>query len=184
MNGCLKNKLWIFSCLILLWAEQLNAQDVKTYRSDTIGTSVQLRYLVVTIGGGIEIPYKQHSLGLQFNKNYLPSEPNIHADFDNITVIAAEYKWHTSSDNELSNHIYYGSHLLFRHNKHGTPEEVVWNDHWYRSNSINIGPLGGLKGYLNNTLYLELFYGPYFGWQWEQKGWMNIMNKRMILNLL
>lgn len=169
MDGCFKNRYFMFTCFFLLLAEQLNAQDITTYRSDTISTSVQIRYLFLTFGGGIEIPFKQHSLGLQFNRNYLPSEPNIHAGFDNITVIAAEYKWHTSSGNESSNHIYYGGHLFFKDNKHGSPEEAGWDDHWYRSNSINMGPLGGLKGYLNHTLYLELFYGPFFGWKWGAK---------------
>ena len=151
---------------ILFFATPLIAQEAKTVQRDTVNPAIQLRYLIFTMGAGLEFPFKEHSFGLQFNKNYLPSSLNIHDGFDHTTIIAVEYKLHILTGKGSSNYVYYGGQVLYRGTEYGTPEEWGWGERWDRSNSINLGPLAGFKSYFGSRLYFELFAGPYGGWKW------------------
>lgn len=150
----------------LLFSLPLRAQQMESYRSDTLNFSLQLRYLLFSIGGGVEFPFRQHSFGLQLGQNYLPPDGNWFMDFNAITLAAAEYKRYISNKHSSASQFYYGSHVLFKYTDYGSPEEVDWEGHWYKSKSINIGPLVGWKVYPGRRIYFELYGGLYGGWQW------------------
>ena len=166
-------RVFISLSLILLLSLPSGAQQIKSYWSDTLNFSVQLRYLLFSMGGGVEFPFRQHSFGLQLGQNYLPPEGNWFMDFNTITVAAAEYKRYVRKKRISASQFYYGSHLLFRHTDYGSPEEVDWEGHWYKSKSLTIGPLIGWKRYAGRRAYFEFFIGIHGGWEWGDLKWDN-----------
>lgn len=167
-------RLLISISFILLLSLPLRAQEPEIYRSDTLNVSIQLRYLIFSLGAGVEFPFRQHSFGLQVGQNYLPPEGNFFVGFNRITVAASEYKRYSPPARPGSlGQLYYGSHLLLMHTNYISPEEGYWDGNWYKSNSISIGPLGGWKNYVHRNVYFEFFAGLYGGWQWGQLRWNN-----------
>lgn len=163
--------------LFLLFSLPLQAQEAaqqKTYRSDTIDFSVQLRYLFVSYGAGVVFPFRQHSYGLQLGYNAVPVDGNIYLDFNLDKIAALEYKryYHTKKSGP-DNQSYYGSYFLFKNIEHASPHEADWEGNWYRSNSLNLGIMGGHKWYEGRSMYMELFAGIHAGWRQGRLRWDN-----------
>lgn len=162
--------------LFLILSLPLQAQEAqaqKTYRSDTLDFSVQLRYLFVSYGAGVEFPFRQHSFGLQLGYNAVPVDGNIYLDFNLDKVAALEYKRYIPRKSGSENQSYYGSYLLFKNTEHASPHEADWEGNWYRSSSLNIGIMGGYKWYKGRRTYLELFAGIHAGWRRGRLRWDN-----------
>ena len=149
--------------IILMTSVSLRAQQ--NYRSDTINFSVQLRYLILSFGGGVEFPFRNHSFGLQVGQNYIPPGGNWTIGFNVVKMAAIEYKKYVNQT------FYYGSYVLYNQTDYESPEEGVWDGEWSESESANLGALAGVKFYRGRRIYLELFAGLHFGWQWGQLNW-------------
>lgn len=151
--------------LLMLLSRGLEAQEGKTYRSDTLNFSVQLRYLFISFGAGVEFPFRQHSFGLQAGYNAVPVDGNIYHDFNFEKVVAPEYKRYFRTKSKPGKQFYYGSYLLFKYTKYASPEDQDWEGEWYESNSISVGPLLGYTRYSGKRTYIDLFLGGHGGWQ-------------------
>jgi hypothetical protein len=164
MQPSRKNTIGVFLTILSLTSISLNAQQ-SLYRSDTLNFSIQLRYLIFSFGGGVEVPFRQHSFGLQIGYNFIP---NVNTDFNTVKVAAIEYKKYVNRT------FYYGSYVLYNQTDYAFPGEASkWNGQWSESQSANLGVLLGRKAYRGRRIYLELFGGMHFGWKWGQLKWTN-----------
>lgn len=159
--------------LLFLPGLPLNAQQAINLRSDSLNFSIQLRYLFISYGAGVEFPIRQHSFGFQLGQNFLPPQGNWYLDFNKITVFAGEYKRYFPPKAASNKQFWLGGNLLFKQTDYGSPEEADWEGNWYKSKSVNIGPLMGWKFYRGPRLYTELFAGLHVGWQWGDLRWDN-----------
>ncbi|AHM59960.1 hypothetical protein D770_08485 [Flammeovirgaceae bacterium 311] len=157
----------------LLFIQPLNAQQIEGYRSDSLNFSVQARYLIVSFGAGVELPFRQHSFGLQAGFNGVPIEGNIYNEFNIEKIAALEYKRYYPWRGITGKHFYYGSYLIFKNTEHGSPHDADWEGQWYMSHSVNAGPLWGIKSYKGSRLYSDYFMGLHGGWQWGELKWDN-----------
>ena len=159
--------------LFLFFCRAVEAQQDKNFRSDTLNFSIQVRYLFVSFGAGVEFPFRQHSFGFQLGYNAVPVDGNIYLDFNLEKVGALEYKRYFQRKANFAKQYYYGSYLLLKRIEHASPHDEDWNGDWYESNSMNIGPLFGYKWYSGQRVYGELFFGVHGGWQWGDLRWDN-----------
>lgn len=137
-------------------------------RSDTLNFSVQLRYLLISYGGGIEFPFRQHSFGLQAGYNYVPIEGNIHLGFNEDKVLSLEYKRYLNNARVVGRQIYLGTYLLYKITEHDSPHEREYSEDWTESSTVAIGPLIGYKWYQGKNFYLEAFGGLHAGKRWGE----------------
>ncbi len=159
--------------LLLLFSLPLGAQQLKHYRSDTINFSIQARYLLVSFGAGVEFPFRQHSFGFQAGFNGVPADGNIYKGFNVEKIGALEYKRYYPTKSRPGKQFYIGNYLLFKETEHASPHDEDWEGEWYKSNSLNFGPLLGWKWYKGQRLYFDLFLGVHGGWQWGTLRWDN-----------
>ena len=164
----------LFSLIIfLLFCQTIEAQQDKVFRSDTLNFSIQVRYLFVSFGVGVEFPFKQHSFGLQIGYNAVPVDGNIYLDYNLEKVGALESKRYFQRKANFKKQFYYGSYLLYKNTEYASPHDEDWNGDWHESNSLSIGPLFGYKWYSRQSVYGELFLGFHGGWQWGNLRWDN-----------
>ena len=163
----------ILCLFLLLLYLPLGAQQLKTYRSDTLNFSLQARYLIVSFGAGVEFPFWQHSFGLQAGFNVIPANGNFHMGYNAEKVTALEYKRYYPARSKPGKQFYFGSYLMYKHTAYASPHETDWKGNWHESNSLNLGPLWGYKWYKGQRTYFEVFLGVHGGWQWGSLRWDN-----------
>ncbi|WP_224998038.1 hypothetical protein [Cesiribacter sp. SM1] len=151
----------------------VKAQQAQTYRSNSLNFSVQARCLLVSLGAGVEFPFRLHSFGLQAGFNAVPIEGNIYNEFNIEKIAALEYKRYYPWKGRRDKHFYYGSYLILKNTEHGAPHGADWEGQWYKSHSVNIGPMWGVKSYRGSRFYFDYFMGLHAGWQWGSLRWDN-----------
>ena len=166
-------RLIISLILFLFFCRAVEAQQDKDFRSDTLNFSIQVRYFIGTFGAGVEFPFRQHSFGLQLGYNAVPVDGNIYLGLNLEKIGALEYKRYVQRKLNFANQFYYGSYLIFKNTEHASPHDEDYYGDWYKSESINIGPMVGCKWYWGKRAYGELFLGFHGGWQWGDLRWDN-----------
>lgn len=151
--------------IFLFGIKNAHAQDSTAYRSDTLHLSFSGTFIILSIGGGVEYPFKQSSIGFKISYTYFLNSNKYHY---------LEYKYY-SSHSAPGKHFYYGVHLAQNFTEYSRwglfGEQDPWKGQWYRSRSLLAGPLFGFRLYNYHQWYWDIFFGLNVGYRWGIRRW-------------
>lgn len=154
----------MISCLLLISISGVFGQD-SLKRADSVTFSLTGKYALLLMSLGFEIPFDNYSVVGSVNYNYLFGT-HFYAGGDIDRNVMLELRSYFKNNNSPESKKWFISVFSkYRKIDFAAPEGGEYQNDWYSGNEINLGILSGAKQYLSPKIYLEAFYGIYYGWR-------------------